>query len=171
MFYKPTFSPHVFLQRISNRDLITSSLWLLLYASLPTAIAAALIIWVSSYFTPGLLETITTSSSQKQPQWFPNLVFNPIFETLLLLLIIRISIKIKFGAFSIIVGAVALSMFHSLLNPYWGITVFFFFLIQSYALYYAFFNDFKRGFSVIALTHSMHNAWVLTVIYHIDILF
>lgn len=157
-----------FLQRVSEGHLINASFWLLIYASLPTILIAALIVGIFSCFAPDLLGTITTSSSQKNPEWFPYLVFNPIFESLLLTIIVRTCIKMKFGFMSIIVGAASLSALHSLQNPYWGMTVFCLFLVHSFAFFYLFSNNFKKGWAVISLAHSMHNAWVLLILFSID---
>lgn len=157
-----------FRQRVSSGHLINASSWLLIYASLPTALIAAFIVGILSYFAPDLLGTITTGYSQKNPEWFPYLIFNPIVESLLLVIVVSTCVKIKLGFVSVIVGAASLSTLHSLQNPYWGITVFFLFLIHSYALFYFFSNNFKRGWAVILLAHSMHNAWILLILFSID---
>jgi hypothetical protein len=154
-----------FLLRVSGHSVIRASLWLLIYASLPTFILAALIICATFNYSPDLAGQISMSNTQRNPQWLPSVVFNPLIESMLLAIIIRACIKMRLGAFSIMGGAALLSALHSTQNMYWGLTIFLFFLVQSYAFFHAYATDFKRGYGVIVLAHAWHNASVLIALY------
>lgn len=154
----------IFLKRIKTPSVIISTLWLYTYTSFATLILGAFFVLATSYFAPELYGTIGQGAGQKNLRWFPTLIFNPLVESIILATAIRISAKFDAGPTSVIIAALLLSILHSLQNLLWGVTVFCFFLIQSYA----FFNIYKAGFmhsyAVISLAHSLHNASVLIAI-------
>lgn len=154
---------NVFLKNICDQNIMHASLWLLLYASLPTTLIGALITSAISVYHPELFRTIGTAAGQQNIAWFPSLIFNPLFESLILSITIYVSVKLKFKQFSIIISSILISGIHSLQNLLWGITVFCFFLIQSYAFFHCFRYDLKRSYLIISISHSLHNAWILII--------
>jgi hypothetical protein len=145
-----------------------ASLWLLLYSSIPTVVIGTMIVSSIYVYDPELFLTIGTAAGQRNLSWFPSLVFNPLLESLIIAMIIKISVKLKAKKRAIIISAIFLSALHSLQNPLWGITVFCFFLIQSYAFFYGFSEGLKKSYLTISISHSLHNAWILAFIFFLE---
>jgi hypothetical protein len=157
----------LFIERVTNRNIMRGALWLLVYTSLPTVLISALIFFIIANHLPEFFNAVT-AAEKKNFWWFPSIIFNPFFETLILAGLIGLSVKLNLKKFSIVVPAVIMAGMHSLKSAFWGATILCFFLIQSYAFFYGIKTDFKRSYLVVALSHSMHNAWVLATIFWIS---
>ena len=141
-----------------------AALWLLFYTSLPTVLVSTLVYFIISSYLPEFFHPVVAAAVRKNFWWFPTIIFDPFFETLMLAALICLSVKMNLKTFSIIIPAVLMAGMHSLKSTLWGVTILCFFLIQSYAFFYGFKTDFKRSYLVVAISHSMHNAWVFTAL-------
>ena len=91
------------------------------------------------------------------------LIFNPLFETLLLGAAIRFCTYIGLGARSVVIAAIAIALMHSIQTPIWGLTVFCFFLVQAYAFYLI--QGFARAYWIAAISHALHNGSLLLALH------
>lgn len=141
-----------------------SILWLLAYASLVTAVVCSVFVFVLWRFYPEFFILLGSGAGQKNISWFPALIFNPFFESIVLAFVIKVFVKLKFRSASFIVAALIISLIHFLQNILWGLTILTFFLIQSYAFYFTYKTDFKRAFLLIWMSHVLHNLWILSLL-------
>ena len=155
-----------FVSRVRNPNVMRASLWLHAYASGPTIVIAAILLFLLAKMSPEAYATIGSGKGQQNLDWFPALVFNPIVESLMLVGMIRLCAK-KSYMLALIVPAVLLSALHSLQSPLWGVTVVTFFLIQSYAFLEMDKSGFAKALAVLVISHSLHNGWSLGVRYFI----
>lgn len=158
----------IFVARVTHRSLVQASLWLFWYSSLPTLAIGAAVTIAIRHLSPDIAETLGTGAGQRNLALFPALIFNPLVESILLASALAVGVKLQAGKFAVIASALLLAVLHSLQNTVWGITVFSFFLIQSYALFYIFKSGFMRSCIVAAVAHAMHNAWILAVLLTLD---
>lgn len=154
---------HKFNEKIAAKNLAVSSLWLFSFASPTTIIVAIAIITTFELVAPGYYQSFELGSGQLNRDWFPVVVFNPVLESIILGSIIIMSDKYGYGKYSSLLAATLMASFHSLQNPVWGLTVFAFFLIQAHAFQFLNADRRNHAFLVLAISHAMHNAWVLAV--------
>jgi hypothetical protein len=154
-----------FVERISNRKLMRASLWLFLYASLPAAVLGGAVTIAIQYFFPAIAETIGTGAGQRNLGWFPALIFNPLFESFLLVSWIAVGARLNAGKLAIVGPALLIAALHAFGNIPWGLAVFSYFLIQSYAIFHVLKCGFRRSWILASVAHAMHNASILAAVF------
>lgn len=143
--------------KICSGNVFISSLWLFLYSSLPSLILATglfTFIWI---FHPNLAILLGPSSNSSATDIFPLLIFNPLVETIFLIFLIKLFIKVNDSHWAIFTAAIFLASLHSLLSLLWGAAVFIYFLIQASAFYISEENKKRRAFFMLWISHILHN--------------
>jgi len=155
---------YCFRENVKERGIILSSFILFLYSIIPSLIISACILQLTELFAPEIRATVGTAAGQSNLNWFPTIIFNPVIESFLLALLVFTSLKLKFNVFFICaIPAALLACLHSIAQPIWGITVFWTFLLHSYAFQLNLTTGFIRAYLIIVFAHALQNSTILII--------
>lgn len=138
-----------FIEKMSVPGTLGAGLWLLVYASAPAALAAALLLGL---FPAGARPDIDP---------FTWLVVSPVIETLMLGAILIHLLKRHKEHHAILLAALVLAAFHSLNAMLWGVIALPLFIVHGYAFTRLYEVDRQRAFAVPMLAHALHNGLAL----------
>lgn len=154
------FSFYNFKKKILDENLFLASFSLFSYTALPTIFLTGSIFYVLKNFYPEAVKFIGPGQQSEGTDFFPLLIFNPVFESFILALAVKLLLKIGLKAWSLFLSAMFIAGIHSLQNFFWGVTLFLYFFIQAYAFFICLEKGFKKAFFTIWLSHFLHNLCV-----------
>lgn len=150
--------------KLINEHLLYSTFWLLVYASSSTLIVSAISIFALWNFSPEVYELFEFGMDRRKINWINSILIDPFIESVILSFVAIFFEKIIKNGGSIIASALTMSILHFFQSFFLVLTVFTFFLFQSYAFNYLHKINFRRAFLVISISHALHNLWIILLL-------